>query len=69
VFITRVCPGSLFVECSFGGKDLVLPFKEGNPATVTALNVALEKEAGGFLCPEESNWDAAYTTTGGVFIV
>jgi hypothetical protein len=67
VFINLVCPG--FIECSFGGTDLVLPFKEGNPATVTALNTVLEKEPGGFLCPEETKLDAAYTTTGGVFIV
>ncbi len=67
VFVKLVCPG--FIECSFGGKDLKLPFTEGNPATVTANKVALEKEAGGFLCPSTSEWDATYKTTSGVFIV
>jgi hypothetical protein len=60
-FFPMVCPGVL--ECALGGKDMKIPITGGNPASITATKMVLERQAGGTICPESAELDATYKTT------
>jgi hypothetical protein len=52
-------------NCTFVAKGGVatLSVTGGNPAKVTATNVALERTGGSFLCGGTATWNAVYTAT------
>ena len=64
----------VFIDCSYTSKGVQLQAKSlsgATPARLHANGVELENE-GGFLCPDESFWDALYdvktSTGGGIYI-
>lgn len=56
---------SLFgVTCTYGtGAGTMLGTLTGGAGPVLSINTALSKQAGGFLCPATTGWDAEYTFT------
>jgi hypothetical protein len=63
-----ICGG--FLECTFSNTDFSLPITGGaaNVAAVTAKEVPLTIEGGGFGCPASAKWDAVYKATTPVFV-
>jgi hypothetical protein len=65
-FVPILCLGGL--ECVLGAKDFVLPVTGGNPATLTATKLKLERKEGGPMCPETAELDATFKTTTPVYV-
>jgi hypothetical protein len=65
---TEVCGG--FINCKFGKAEVTLKGTNGEPTSVSATEVELNRE-GGFFCPSSSKWTGKYDVTspsGGVTV-
>jgi hypothetical protein len=65
---TVVCGG--FINCKFGKAEVTLKGTNGEPTSVSATEVELNRE-GGFFCPSSSKWTGKYDVTspsGGVTV-
>jgi hypothetical protein len=51
------------LHCLYGGIATGAHALGGNPATIVATKIELEKKSLDFFCPSEASWDATYTVT------
>jgi hypothetical protein len=66
LFVPFICIGG--IECWLGAKDLKLPLTGGNPATLVATKLPLERKEPALNCPESAELDATYKTATPVYV-